>query len=244
MRLRFLGQTLISARLMSRLQRLAFVLFVVCVFSSCGLETYSILDPPIIAQYTAGTDEPLSRYFHFRTSGGVSGDVAFQGTSVFYKIYASESVLISEANSISDVNAQYSANGYNRIASLGYQELNSTARNDPLIPGTTGATVVIRLFNEGSFTTRVHENDTDVSPIWGIPLRRANSKGFNFFAATESGREDNPVPVSGDPDVNFSGFSDGNTWYVNAYAVSIGRDTSFANLHSQLLHLGYIRIRG
>jgi hypothetical protein len=172
-------------------------------------------------------------------------DVAFQGTSVFYKIYASESAVTSAISDIENVNAQYSANGFTRITSLGYQELNSTARNDPLIPGSPGTTVVIRLFDEASYTARIHTNDTNATPTWGIPLRRStgsgNGGGFNFFAATDAERDANPVPVSGDTDT--SGATGSQTeWFVNAYAASVGRDVSYANLHSQLLHLGYIQI--
>jgi hypothetical protein len=33
------------------------------------------------------------------------------------------------------------------------------------------------------------------------------------------------------------------TWYVNAYAVSVGQDTNLTPLYSQLLWLGYIQIK-
>jgi hypothetical protein len=231
---------------MSRVQCLAFVLFVISLFSSCGLETYAILEPPDILRYTSGTIDAMDRYFSFRTSSGSPSDeVSFQGTSVFYKIYASESVMNSDISSISTVNIQYSANGYNRLTTLGYQELNTDQRNDPLIPGSTGTAVVIRLFDEASYTARVHGNDSDLTlPTWGIPLRRSNSKGFNFFATTQTEKDDNPVPLSGEPDVNYTGFTSGTEWFINAYAVSVGRNTSYANLYSQLLHLGHIWISG
>jgi hypothetical protein len=221
------------------------LLFAVSVFSSCGLETYAILEPPGILRYTSGTIDAMDRYFYFQTnSSSLTSDVSFQGTSVFYKIYASESVMNTDIASVSNVNIQYSANGYNRLTTLGYQELNSTARNDPLSPNRTGTPVLIRLFDEGSYTAHVHGDDSNNSPTWGIPLRRSNSKGFNFFATTQVEKDDNPAPIQGDPDVNYSGFTSGTEWFVNAYAVSVGRDTSYANLHSQLLHLGYIRING
>jgi hypothetical protein len=220
------------------------------VFSSCGLETYSIIEPPKIGRITSGTIEAMDRYFSFQTNGVVAGDVMFQGTTVFYKIYASESVMNTERSSISSANNRYSMEGYNRIIALGYQELGSSKQNYPLIPAGSAATnVVIRLFDEGSYTARIQENDSIplVSPAWGRPMRRSTGsgtdRGFNFFASDESVREDNPRPVSGEPDVNYSEYQNGTEWFVNAYAVSLGRETSYANLYSQLLYLGFIRIR-
>jgi hypothetical protein len=244
MRKRVSGQTL-----------LGFV-FAVSVFSSCGLETYAIIEPPTSVRYASGTIEANDRYFNFRTTGIIpTGEISFQGTSVFYKIYASASAMNTDITAIANANIQYSANGYNELTTRSYQELNSTERNDPLIPS-GGSTVVIRLFDEGSYTARVHGDDTTALdafkprtpqtriPTWGWPLRRSNGKGFNFFATTDTEREDNPMPLSGESDVNYTGFTTGSEWFVNAYAVSVGRDASYTNLHSQLLHLGYIRIRG
>ncbi|MDR3284282.1 MAG: hypothetical protein LBS97_03770 [Treponema sp.] len=213
---------------------------------SCGLEEYQVLDPPILMRLAGGTD-PYLRYFDFRTveSGEYNDAAIFQGTTVYYKIYASDATMQSEISSISTANTQYSSNGYNRMVQLGYLELNADARNSLLIPRAgSGRQVVIRLFDEASYTARVHGNDTDieVSPVWGRPLRRLNDKGFNFFADTEAERENNPVPVSGDGDVNYTGYSDGKSWYVNAYAVSVGQNDLLVNLYSQLLHLGFIII--
>jgi hypothetical protein len=229
------------------LRCLAFV-FAVSIYSSCGLETYSIIEPPIIGRITSGTYDATDRYFSFRTIGKPdTGEIAFLGTAVFYKIYASESVMNSDVSSVENANTQYSMEGFNRITSLGYQELGSSNRNYPLVPADNVVTdVIIRLFNEGSHTARISENDSGVLPTWGSPVRRStgsgNGGGFNFFASSQSEKEDNPVPISGDSDVNYSGFSNGTVWYVNAYAASVGRDIDFANLYSQLIHLGYIRI--
>jgi hypothetical protein len=220
----------------------------VSIYSSCGLETYTIIEPPTIGRITSGTYDATDRYFSFRTIAKPdTGEIAFLGTAVFYKIYASESVMNSDVSSVENVNTQYSMEGFNRITSLGYQELGSSNRDYPLVPvGSAGTNVVIRLFNEGSYTARISENDSGASPTWGSPVRRStgsgNGGGFNFFASSQPEREANPVPVSGDSDVNYTGYTGGTVWYVNAYAASVGRDIDLTNLYSQLIHLGYIRI--
>ncbi|MBQ4025563.1 MAG: hypothetical protein II611_09265, partial [Treponema sp.] len=61
---------------------------------------------------------------------------------------------------------------------------------------------------------------------------------FNF------GQDDNnPLPKSSDEDVNYSGYSsESGVWYVDMYAVSVGRDVSYATSYSKVLFLGSVKI--
>ncbi|MBQ2481529.1 MAG: hypothetical protein II516_09795, partial [Treponema sp.] len=73
-----------------------------------------------------------------------------------------------------------------------------------------------------------------------MPRRYINSNyGFNF------GQDDNnPLPKNGDADVNYSSSSsDSGTWYVDMYAVSVGRDTSYSTSYSKVLFLGSVKIQ-
>ncbi|MBQ5450514.1 MAG: hypothetical protein IIT57_10795, partial [Treponema sp.] len=73
-----------------------------------------------------------------------------------------------------------------------------------------------------------------------MPRRYINSNyGFNF------GQDDNnPLPKNGDADVNYSGSaSESGSWYVDMYAVSVGRDTSYSTSYSKVLFLGSVKIQ-
>jgi hypothetical protein len=90
--------------------------------------------------------------------------------------------------------------------------------------------------------TALYETSNFIVPL---PQRRnLDNKGFGFFYLdTDTIKsEANPKPVSGDADTNFTGYTDGTTWYVNAYAVSVGQDMNFALSYSRITELGYITI--
>jgi hypothetical protein len=223
---------------------------------ACGLETYYVLSPTVGIIYSPGTIDPGQRYFYFRTNDSENiknaGDI-FLGTRMYYKIYASKSALDSAISAIQGSNTEYSSNGFSRIIQLDYQELVTAPDRDMLAPQSIDREVTIRLFNELYDTS--NSRYTYEAAIIGLgseykPLRRTPyGKGFTFFPATnapavnvDAEKQANPLPVQADGDVNWSGYTDGKTWYVNAYVVSVGQDTSLAPLYSQLLHLGYIII--
>jgi hypothetical protein len=220
--------------------RLCILLVAAGVFFSCGLESYHVLEPPIRLEYYLGSDEAQFHYFVFRTmESGENDSYIFQGTTVYYKIYTNSATLTSERSSIDNANIQYSANGFNQLTRLGYQELDTAVHDNLLVPQTgVGREVNIRLFDELSWSAEVKIDGS----TRGKPLRRSINRGFNFFASAEAEQAQNPIPVAGNPDANFSGTPDGN-YYVNAYAVSVGRDDYFTNIYSQLIHLGYITIK-
>ena len=240
------------------------MLFFLCL-SSCGIEVYYSLDAPL-SRAMANPIDASSRLFSFYTNENGALSV-FKGTNVYYKIYNNTSELNSDINSINSSNAEYSSSGYNRIASLGYQQLETTARPDILFTSTgSNREVIIRLIDEGlytpatntfAFAAQVRVGGTIVSR----PLRRSSGEGFNFYLGTgAAGGAGNPnpnkphtpatpndpdrLPASGDLDTRYSSSpTSANTWYVNAYAVSVGQDPYLTLLYSQLLHLGYIEIR-
>jgi hypothetical protein len=216
-------------------------LLVLCLaVLSCGIEAPVIVEPPILGRLVQGTNEAVDRYFSFSTAGQSEDGWAYTGVKVFYRIYATEAAMQSDINSIRSANTQYSTNGYNNMIGKSYQELNTSIPLGNLV-GKNAGSVTIRLFDEGeAWPAGVKVN---ITTDRGIPYRRGlTNKGFNFFVTDSTGMNDNPVPKEGDSDTNITG-SDGSKWYVNAYAVSAGQNTStLAQLYSQLLELGYIII--
>lgn len=220
---------------------------------SCGLDVYYILEPPELEGSPA--DNALSRVFTFRTNdaGNSSMDI-FIGTSVFYKIYNNQSSLTSDQISISSSNTQYSDSGYNKLSSLGYQQLVLSTDVDPLIEkSTVNRSIEIRLFTEGSTDNpylagvKVSGNYLKDGSANAIPLR-INDKTFQLYSTNKTTTVNNyvytnTIPLNSDEDVKYSTtFTTDDTWYVNAYAVSVGRTSTFTLKYSQLTALGSIVI--
>mgnify|MGYP001019991346 FL=1 len=125
---------------------------------------------------------------------------------------------------------------------MGYNELSITKKistiNDTLIPiDSTNRKIQVRLFTEGfsesPYAAGIRVNNSLVDG--SIPARAVLSASFDFFGT-------GPVPELTDPDVKMNSALGTDVWYVNAYAVSVGRNTSFQYFYSSLLHLGYITI--
>ncbi|MGN0728594.1 hypothetical protein [Treponema sp.] len=239
------------------------------VFFSCGLDTFYYLEPPKTDGHTVKytSDDRTQHFFSFLTNEKGdnadydSSDFSFLGTEVYYKIYNNFSTMVSVQNAVDSLNSSsdVSAAAINLINSRGYKTLSfSSYSKTPLIPQTgTNRYVYIRLnsYNEGnenSLFTRIacygssamnsYEPETPGLVVIGIPLRSTSSGssyGFNFNKKSNS----NPLPVSGDEDVNFStSGSESGVWYVDMWAVSVGRDSNYSPSYSKVLHLGSIKI--
>jgi hypothetical protein len=194
------------------------------------------VEPPILLQLVQGTNEAVDRYFSFRTASQNETGWTYVGVKVFYRIYAAEAAMMSDITSIRSANIQYSTNGYITMIGKNYQELD-TSLHPGHLAGPDGGSVTIRLFDEGeALPAGVKVTLGSTTTNRGVPYRRGLvNKGFHFFGA-------DPVPVDGDTDTNITD-SDGSKWYVNAYAVSAGQNTTtLAPVYSQLVELGYITI--
>ena len=81
--------------------------------------------------------------------------------------------------------------------------------------------------------------------VLGNPRRYINSSyGFNFTTATSGDytTSNNPQPTSSDDDVNYTTVSDEDVWYVDMYAVTVGRDSTYTYSYSKPLFLGSLKI--
>jgi len=230
---------------------------IMCVFfTSCGLDVYYILYPPSEAKVVNEETDALGRYFSFKTADveNASMDI-FTGTVVLYKIYNNQSQMISDSFSINNYNEELSEKGYNRAYALGYQQLNISNNDTPLVAKSgQNRTVEIRLFTEG-YIDDPYEAGIKVSGQYimdgndyAIPLRENNTT-FAFYSSSKNTVVNgvpysNNIPNQEDIDVKYTQASSeaDDVWYVNAYAVSVGMTSDFSYKHSALEPLGYIVI--
>lgn len=239
---------------------------------TCGLDTFYYLDPPVTDGHTAyyTASDPLTLYFSFITNEESSlgdnylffesgSDFSFLGTEVYYKIYNNYSTMVSVENSINSLNSSssnYSQAAESLIESRGYKPLKLSRGNfSPLIQAggsPQNRHVYIRLNDYGTETdyqsgicvgTSQMSKYTPSSALTYAgsavyPRRFIDSKyGFNFGKD-----DDNPVPANGDSDVYYTSASEEGVWYVDMYAISIGRDSSYSTSYSKVLFLGSIKI--
>ena len=137
--------------------------------------------------------DALGRYFSFKTADveNASMDI-FTGTVVLYKIYNNQSQMISDSFSINNYNEELSEKGYNRAYALGYQQLNVSNNDTPLVAKSgQNRTVEIRLFTEG-YVNNPYEAGIKVSGQYimdgndyAIPLRENNTT-FAFYSSSKN----------------------------------------------------------
>lgn len=236
------------------------------IFFACGLDSYYVMDrsPSAVRVPVYTEDDQAGRYFDFYAaynSNVGNEEFRFLGTRVYYKIYTSASSMNSNHNSIEAVNdsTNYSA-AAERMLNYGYQELNTNEGSvTPLVPsGQDGARVRIRLTNyyEGitsedswwSSAARIEiiPSQSEGATVKYVPRRSiGQSYSFDFGRYGKSEYSNSGInydaPASGDED--FSGGSpSGGKYYVDMYAVAVGRDTTFTTYYSNVEYLGSVTI--
>lgn len=213
------------------------VLFALVCFS-CGLETFSEIKPPYnaVPQNAADgitlsepVDSPHNRKFEFIAKKN-EGFIA-PGTEVYYRIYNSLERLQSDAKSINSVNADDSTAGFYRMQSLNYRRLRilkDSVRQDLLITVAADEKVVIRLIGEGFGSGVFYAGAL-------FPVFRENNSPFYFGTPNDTQKN----PEAGNPDFVYTNPGDGH-FYVNAYAVSTGLESSsWTRAVSKVLPLGF-----
>ena len=251
-----------SAQHISSLTVKLLIVIVFCnlLVAGCGLEEYYVVEAPdrVLKQPDKDTAYD-SRYFSFTTNetrnAGISSSFYFMGTAVYYKIFNNFSSADSIFNDVSNANTSdtYSA-AINRLTNTySFQPLGIDADTVPevLIPSIgSDRDVFIRLTNygdEADFRARIEiaGSETDV-PKRSIPMSGGKRYSFDFG---RTGTYD-VVPVSGasgtDVDYNHSssGFPAGyaDKYFVDMYAVGVGRDTTYTKYYSKVLYLGRVSI--
>lgn len=212
------------------------------VLFSCGLPYYYVLYPSVNAVLPTNTSE--GRVFCFTTADSLNSNNAseiYLGTDIYYKIYNSKTDCQNDIQSITSINAEFSHAGFNRLQALGYAKLSA----NPTLPSASDVLldqyasnyeVSIRLFDEGegnSFPAGFFFKDENLS---------TNSKPFRANGGSFDFQNDNQPKEDVDPDYKHNENSQDESYFVTAFAVSIGRDGFFQPYYSSLLHLGVIEI--
>jgi hypothetical protein len=227
-------------------------------FSGCGLDEYYVVEAPYLNENNPTKDSLFdSRYFDFYTNDANNSSASsfkYLGTAVYYKIYNNYTTLVTAESAIIALNSSttYSAAADKMIDSYGYKELSTTSGTpSPLLPDTGADTrVYIRLMNyqSGSYTAKIiigYDGSDHTGTGNYIPRRNVSGKYTFDFGRTSTDSDYSKVPESSDVDVNYSSsFSDDNkcVWYVDMFAVAVGRDSTYTKYYSKVLHLGYVPI--
>ncbi len=216
-----------------------------CLFlSSCGMQQYYSLDAPAVYHRPDYSYVDFTtKYFRFRTaSNSDSGEFTVLGTAVYYKIYADSTRLNSDVNSVETVNtiSNGSAAARRVIETLGYKQLGSSAGSrTPFIPGSSSQEVYIRLMSYGSGDAYAAKVSIGGAVQAWLPRRFDNNHTFEFGRTDAKYSNASMNEITSDDDVTGTSYD---VWYVNMYAVSVGRDANFTNYYSLVTHLGSVRI--
>ncbi|QTQ14490.1 hypothetical protein HRQ91_08500 [Treponema parvum] len=218
-------------------------------FQACGLQEYFALDPPVAYHTPAhNTTNYLERYFRFGTAANNnSGGFVAEGTAVYYKIYSSYSEMNSHISSVNALNTLSNGSAAARrvIETYSYKPVGTSAGSrTPLIANNGAQTVYIRLMSYGTdanYSSKVIIAGVEQS--WK-PVRYDNRRTFEFGRGGNAypNHENNVVPVIGNDDVHGSTAPSDNVWYVNMYAISVGRDASYTPYYSLVTWLGSVAI--
>lgn len=204
-----------------------FIIMLCCLLASCG-ESVSYSAAPPTNVTSPSPDDPTQNLFRFTTSdseNAVYGD-NYKGTAIYYKIYTSESNLLSEQKSIVNAGKNNYETGISTMTSCGYQQMNGASF---IIPKADyNRNVEIRLFDETTFSAGITAAGTKITD----PTRNINGN-FQFTNAYH--------PLSGDNDFRGGTQTSAGPWYVAAFACTVLQPTITYQL-SPLTYLGYVKI--
>lgn len=221
---------------------------------SCGLDTFEVIDSPErtfnLPKYD--TEDFALKNFEFNTNEVNAysySTITFLGTDVYYRIYNNYGTAETEANALINISSadDTSANAASRlIETYKYKPVRLANYSYPvLIPETgTNQRVFIRLTSyqdDPELAARITVDGNLINGSNSVPLRHEDGLNFDFG---RSGKDiKSKIPVNNDDDVTFSSTtSEAGKWYVNMFAVAVGRDITYKNSYSNILFLGTVCI--
>ncbi len=229
-------------------KRIIFSVFagIACLFFfACGIPVYYVIEPPQIEHVaTYETTDYHERHFSFTcpySASSENSEFTLLGTDIYYRIYNNLDDMNSDISSISSRNSEYSDSGYLKMVELNYQQLWLTSGESPVVKKTSSTrTIELRLCTDTGYSPRLY--DLTNNNLISYPLRRGTGSSGSGNMTFDFDSENNH-PVSGDQDTKIrEGYDNEGAWYVNLYAVTVGRDSSLAYQYSSLLHLGSLKI--
>ena len=233
-----------------KIQYFLISVFTVCLFlfnSGCGLETFYVIEAP-----NTTVHEPLyssifeeDKYFEFITNERKYEGINYIGTDVYYKIYRNSSVMDTESQSIktTSINDDSSSKAATQmIETYHYQPLKAMGYDEEiLVPyANSNRRVYIRLDDSSPYRAEIlvdgsaiYSSSSRVLPCRNTPERTS----FNFQKSVPDS-----IPKSDDADVKYSGTGNENEWYVCMFAVGVAQDSNYANVYSNVLYLGSVKL--
>lgn len=238
-------------------ENIIMTLFIVCLIlfnSSCGLDTYYVIDPPglVINEPQYSSIDPSSQYFEFYTNEKEYEGLKFLGTDIYYRIYRNADRLKSDCNTIIAAanNADTAAKTPEKLDSYKFKTLEAYGYNESVLIPSVGVNrlVHIRLSDYPPYMAQMLVSGTNIygSPASVIPIRNYTTiknpistsiYSFNFKQIDSSLR-----PKSGDEDVDYSGSGSDSVWYVAMFAVSVAQEATYARDRSNVVYLGSVTI--
>ncbi len=225
--------------------------------TSCGLDTFYVLDPPIsiIHQPEYSNESQDSKYFEFWTNENTQIEgFTFLGTEVYYKIYNSYSQMTSETSVLqtlsndADKSATAAEKMINNTSSGGYGFKALKVAGNPESPLVTASDsnqrVYIRLSdyqNVEDYSARVLVNGANLNGAAGKTIPVRNTSDMRTFNFGRNGSYD-IAPAKDDEDVKFTSGVTSSKWYVCMFAASLGMDATYQNYYSNILYLGSVSI--
>ena len=225
-------------------------------FFGCGLESTYVLYEPIGGHSsTYSTIITEEKYFEFYTEENKNAinppPFKFLGTAVYYKIYNRYEPINSVASALSSANNSSDPSSAAKLLkdTYKYRQLGTdSGMGTPLIVSTgTNRRIYIRVSNYQTdlyYQAKIivgYAGNSSIAGTW-IPKREGNRYSFDFG---RHGSEDRR-PAEGDDDYSYSssGFSAGydHIYFVDMYAVSVGRDENYTLQYSPVLHLGTVAV--
>lgn len=245
-------------------------LFFSMTFLSCGLDTFYVVNPPVdnssSGHASVTNDTPEQNYVDFYSNENQANDFRFDGTYIYYKIYQSsqrctEIIAKIEKNN----NDTSSTSAYSVLENQSYQQLyyirpgSTTAEpyrvvsSNPRAEGNlvyvkirlTDNLAVSELPGDNLTAAYIQEGRDSNAVIMGVPAREisgSSPKLFNFGWHSKSEYSDSCAePLTDDNDKDITTSSE-RWYYVDLWATGVGFDTTFIPYHSQLIHLGVIKV--
>lgn len=240
-----------SFKFYSALKLCAILCLPCALLCSCGLDTFYTTPSPTNAIHTPhyNNNDFAGLYFEFETPSYnlASAEYTFLGTAVYYRIYVNASEMLQVNNVISSLNTEsnYDAAAKKMIDYYKYVPL-GTSNGTPqaLIEDQSATKVKIRLMNyNNDYKAEILKNGS----YFDTPRRKSYEYSFDFGRGDSSNyvnktKYNNP-PSSSDEDFSSSAsWTESGVYYVDLYAVSLGRDKTFSTSYSNVLHLGAVPI--
>ncbi|AIW88841.1 hypothetical protein JO41_02700 [Treponema sp. OMZ 838] len=222
-------------------QRYTFLFCCLCslFMTTCGIPNLTYLEKPHSVRENSNSEDLSQRYCQFKTADTANSAVTgFQGTEIYYRIYARKDDCENDRSQIDKYNDDnpFEAARYLEETKKYYRLETNLISTRPLIDKhSADVTVRFRLQDYGSSPSDPAKLIVN-SVQKGIPQRNTR------ISPTRRAFNKDNIAV-GDNDVQAASSSGTEIyWCVNFYAVSYGYTPALTPLYSELKSLGYILI--